>query len=180
MKKLLFTILIFVTTNFAADYYISPSGNDSNSGTDSATPWATFDHSMSVLQPDDILILKDGTYNQSLNVTISGTEASPITFKAENDGKAIVDGEGTKTPCDITSYSGRMHDITVEGIVFRNSDLSVILIYQGDRIILKRVSAHQSGLPQLNTSVFSTGNSTDVLYEDCSATGRGRKLFLFF
>ncbi len=97
MKNLLFIFLLAVNS-FAANYYISPSGNDSDSGTNSALPWATFIHAMSVLQPGDSLILKDGTYYQSLKITVSGTEANPITFKAENDGQAMVDGEGSTRP----------------------------------------------------------------------------------
>jgi hypothetical protein len=84
-------------------YYIAPNGSDSNPGTN-GSPFKTFPKAVSVLGPGDTLILKDGTYlyhqpSDSLqfvvNLTnVQGTSAQPITIKAQNDKKAIIDGQG--------------------------------------------------------------------------------------
>ena len=75
------------------NYYISPTGSDSNTGIDQSHPIATFNHAWQFLCPGDTLWLMDGTYYQVIEPTINGISGSPITIKALNDGKAIIDGE---------------------------------------------------------------------------------------
>jgi len=50
------------------------------------------------LQPGDTLLLTDGTYYQSFNLTKSGTADKPITIKAKTPGKAIITGAMKTTP----------------------------------------------------------------------------------
>ena len=48
------------------------------------------------LKPGDAVILKDGDWrNQELIVRARGTEAQPITFRAETAGKVIVTGQSS-------------------------------------------------------------------------------------
>ena len=175
---LLFTSIVLASgKSEAATYYISTTGNDSNPGT-SASPWATFSHAMSYLNPGDTLYLKDGTYNQSLYVTVSGTSGNPITIKAFNDGGAIVDGTGLgqyNNPLTIENQSY----IQVEGIVFQNGDGAVVRIKSSNNITLKRVSGYNAN-EVLNNPVFDVVSSTNVLLEDCAASGTGRKMFSIF
>ncbi|MGB3525321.1 MAG: hypothetical protein WBB32_05075, partial [Flavobacteriales bacterium] len=56
--KAFFTFLLFAgsLSSFATDYYVSPSGNDSNNGTSPATAWQTIDRlnqSFNLWQPGD-------------------------------------------------------------------------------------------------------------------------------
>src|SRR2546428_13447422 len=48
------------------------------------------------LSPGDTLLLRDGLYSNSrLGIDgIHGTSTSPITIRAEHDGKAVIDGGG--------------------------------------------------------------------------------------
>jgi len=50
------------------------------------------------LQPGDTLLLAEGTYYQSFNLTRGGTERKPITIKAEAPGKVIITGATKTTP----------------------------------------------------------------------------------
>ena len=50
------------------------------------------------LQPGDTLLLAEGTYYQSFNLTRGGTERKPITIKAEAPGKVIITGAMKTTP----------------------------------------------------------------------------------
>ncbi len=120
---LVFGGLVYAGAASAATYYIAPSGSDSAAGTNSA-PWGTFAHAMTVLQPGDTLYLEDGTYTSSNNpgqaaifdITVSGTSGAPITFKALNEGKAIIDGQQSFLCAQVyTSY------VEIDGINFRNS-----------------------------------------------------------
>jgi len=163
----------------AATYYVATNGSDSDPGSE-AQPWATFAHSMTVLQPGDTLMVKDGTYYQSLTVTIDGTEGSPIMFKAVNDGQAIVDGEHARRPLRIGTSSVPQHDIVVEGMVFVNGDAGTVDVV-GDnsgtrtaRVTLRRVSAYNVGTRQRNYHNFNIAWAEDVLLEECAASGSGR------
>jgi hypothetical protein len=152
----------------AETYHVAPNGSDSKSGSIDA-PWATFGHAMTNLQPGDTLVIKEGTYHQSLNVKVSGTPDKPITIKAEHDGKVIVDGEGKLQPFFI---DGR-HDMVVEGIVFKNSNKSVVQLNDTDRIIMRRISAYDAN-PDGNYALFQPIEVTDSLFEDIAVAGHAR------
>ena len=101
-------------------YYISPdhpNRSDDNLGTSSNAPWATFTEAIPKLVPGDTLILQDGTYHESLNITVSGQVGNPITIKALNDGKAIIDGQGNKQTVRIVDNSY----LNIEGLRLQNS-----------------------------------------------------------
>jgi hypothetical protein len=180
MKKLFLLIIIFCVLLIpyfvsAGSYYVSPSGSDSWPGT-SSQPWATFLKAMGIIQPGDTLLLKDGTYYQSLDVTRSGTSDNPITIKAENDGKAIIDGQGNKMPCRVNGIlTNHLHDIIVEGIICKNSNEDVIYIRDADRITLNRVSAYNAA--DGNFVQFSLWRTTYVTLTECAASGNGRKQY---
>ena len=55
-------LMLCVSSASAADYYISPNGNDSNSGTSQSAPLKTFNNAWQKIQPGDTLYLLDGTY----------------------------------------------------------------------------------------------------------------------
>ena len=185
MKLIKYNLLLFCFISFffsimigeaaAGTYYVSTNGYDSNAGTISA-PWGTFAKAMTVLKAGDTLVLRDGTYHQSLIVTVSGTQTSPITIKAENDGRAIIDGEANKMPCRINgTTTNHLHDIVVEGIVCRNSNEDTIYIRDADRITLSRVSAYNAANGNFNA--FSLWRTTYVTLTDCAASGNGRKQY---
>lgn len=167
--------ILFSGTASAETYFISPTGNDSNVGS-SNLPWGTFGHAMPLLQAGDTLVLKDGTYKQSLSVTTSGEQGNPITIRAENDGGALVDGEYQRTPLRIRDR----HDIEVEGISFRNSDDYVIDVYSSAHVVLRRLTAANAGDPNANYHQVQVVSSSDVLVEDVAAFGRGRTVFLAY
>jgi chitodextrinase len=175
LPSILFLILSFAGSADAATYYVAPNGSDWSAGTSSA-PWSTFSKAMSVLNPGDMLIIKDGTYHQTLNVTISGTKGNPITIRAENDGAVTVDGENVRKAINLVgTASSRKTDITIEGIVAKNSNSSVVIVQYADRINLKKVSAYQAA--DGNYHIFDVAWSSYVLIEDCAASGRGRVMY---
>ncbi|MCE5200131.1 MAG: carboxypeptidase regulatory-like domain-containing protein [Armatimonadota bacterium] len=72
-------------------YYVSPAGNDSNTGLSITQAWASIDNGdkKNLLQPGDKVIVLPGTYNVSTGgVTLSncsGTSAKPIKYVAQGD-----------------------------------------------------------------------------------------------
>jgi len=156
-----------------------------------ASPGDNLMQRVSSLRPGDTLILKDGTYYMT-NTTpglqvqgVFGTAAAPITIKAANDGKAIIDGQnrtkGNYEPIFINNASY----IEIQGVVARNSHGNVVYVYGGgvlggaDHITLQRITAYNAGDGNYHVFNISFGAS-NVLVEDCAAWGRGRYDFIAY
>jgi len=103
MKILL--VLIFLLSYIAVsatDYYISTSGNDTNTGLSTSTPWKTIakvNSAFANMKPgDQILFNRGDTFYGSLVISKSGTSGSPITLGAYGAGeKPIITGFTTVT-----------------------------------------------------------------------------------
>jgi hypothetical protein len=191
MKKNLFVFLlamcVVITLNIALPghaqndtFYISPTGDDDNSGTAIDQPWATFDRAWEDLYPGDTLVLMDGVYYQKLHPNKrNGEPGNPITIRAQNDGKAIIDGEYERTPVQLgEAWPGPIGQyFVIEGIVARNSSGSVYSI-RDDHNILRRVSGYNAHTDK-NEHVFMIW-ADHTLLEDCIASGSGRKMILIY
>ena len=107
-------------TSSATNYYVSPTGNNSNNGTSQTSAWQTIDKVntiSSALQPgDQVLFQRGGTYRGTLNIASSGTSAAPITIGAYGTGAdPIISGSTTVTGW--TVYSGNIWKAPVTGAV---------------------------------------------------------------
>ena len=80
--RLLIIILILASTSssYSADYYVSPTGNNSNSGIISS-PWQTVQFGVDQLTAGDNLFLRAGTYFEKIDITVSGTSSARISVK---------------------------------------------------------------------------------------------------
>lgn len=81
--------------------YVSPSGNDSNSGS-AASPFKTFSKAVSALAAGDTLQVMAGTYNETLTLSVSGTASAPITVVGSG---AILNMQGAKANGIVVSGS---------------------------------------------------------------------------
>lgn len=88
------------------NYYVSPTGSDSNNGLTPATAWLTPGHASTGRVAGDTVIFLDGTYTiPSTNSfrgdwaiqSISGSSGSPIVFKSQHLYGAKLRGSGTYT-----------------------------------------------------------------------------------
>ena len=70
--------LIVCATASAATYYVSPEGNDRNSGTSEGDPFGVVQHAIDRMQAGDTLVVLDGVYSGTLKLK------SGITVKAKN------------------------------------------------------------------------------------------------
>jgi hypothetical protein len=75
----------------APAHYVDPiRGADQNPGSDKA-PWKTITHAVKQLKPGDTLLLRGGTYYESVIVAVVGTAEKPITIRAFPGELAILD-----------------------------------------------------------------------------------------
>ncbi len=97
-QKHIATALIFIaliSTANAATYYVAPYGNDAHTkqqAQNATTPWATINYGTSQLLAGDTLLVREGTYRESVNIKVNGTEADRITIKAYLGEKPILEG----------------------------------------------------------------------------------------
>lgn len=88
-RALLATLIIHLSfSGFAASYYVSNAGNDSNSGLASTLPWKTLAkvNSFAFKAGDQILFQRGSVFYGSLTVINSGTTSSPIVYGAYGTG----------------------------------------------------------------------------------------------
>lgn len=144
-------------------YYISPTGSDSNNGLGQTTPWKTFAYVLPKLAAGDTLYLMDGTYTSGtsglpLISGKNGTANNPIAFKALNERKAHLQGDGTARPFYIMNSSY----CTVEGLWAQWGDFSTaagsaFIVYQCNNIIIRRCL--------ITNSNRTGGNANNQLFE---------------
>ncbi|MFD2285881.1 hypothetical protein GJU39_18200 [Pedobacter petrophilus] len=65
-------------------FYVSPSGNDVNTGLSQSTPFKTFEKAVASTLPGDIVYFMDGTYSitRTINIVTSGLADKHITYTA--------------------------------------------------------------------------------------------------
>lgn len=78
-----FASLTVSVPNTNGDWFVSPAGNDSNPGT-IASPFATLNKAITVVQPGQIIFMRGGTYlpSATINITNSGTALARIQLLA--------------------------------------------------------------------------------------------------
>ena len=64
-----------------SQFYVSPTGNDANSGTSSSAPWRTIQKAMNTATAGSTVNLMAGTYSERLTLGVSGTAGNYITFQ---------------------------------------------------------------------------------------------------
>jgi hypothetical protein len=105
---------------FATDYYISPTGNDANSGINQNNAWQTIDRANQLsfsLQPGDrILFKRGGTYRGELILGSNGSPASPVSVGAYGTGDMPVI-KGSVAVTGWTNYQGSIWQADVAGQV---------------------------------------------------------------
>ena len=183
--RVLFILVTIVVTLFnvfgreahASDYYISPSGSDSNRG-DSGLPWKTFKFAIPRLQPGDTLFLKNGTYTTSNSGfpfidcstnAKNGTNSQRITIKAENERQAFIKGDGTMEPFDIENCQYW----TIEGLHIESADSQTVVSGVGDplflgnssHIIIRRLLLARNNRYR-NSHLIEMHDLTDSLFEE--------------
>jgi hypothetical protein len=71
-------------------YYVSPSGNNSNPGS-ITQPWEKIQYSINQLNPGDTLLIREGTYEEKIDLDVSGLPGQYITIKNFPEEDVIID-----------------------------------------------------------------------------------------
>ena len=74
--------LSFITLTQGTTYYVSPSGDDSNPGTQ-ANPWKTIQKAANMVVAGNTVVVQEGDFPERVILKHSGTAGLPITFEAQ-------------------------------------------------------------------------------------------------
>jgi len=120
------------------------------------------------------VVIPNGQY-QTLYVSAQCAESTPLVIRAERDGSVLFDGQGSAIPCNLQGVRW----VELEGITCYNSNNMVVNIPNAQHVTLRRVTGYQAG-PDYNDHIFEIYHSSDVILEDCAATGRGRNTYIAY
>ncbi len=129
--------------------YVATNGNDSNSGTSSA-PWRTIAKAASTAQAGTTVIVRSGTYNESLRPAYSGQAGKLIIFKSETPRGAVLDGQQSRSSG--VDLQGRQY-VRVDGFEIRNFNSNGVYL-QG------RSETSVVGVEIANNYIHHNGNTS--------------------
>ncbi len=107
------------TPIFAATYYVSPAGNNANSGTSTGAPWKTITFALNMANDGDIVNVMAGTYTGKITWNDGGSGGNYITLQNYNDEVVILDGS-TIGNNQALMYIENKDYIKIDGLKFTN------------------------------------------------------------
>lgn len=111
--------LLACSTLHAAEYFVSPTGSNANSGTSVASPWQTINFAINQSNDGDIINLMAGTYTGKITWTDGGVTGQAITLQNYLEDVVIIDGSTVGNGQALMSIENRNH-ITIDGLQFTN------------------------------------------------------------
>jgi Right handed beta helix region len=126
-------------------FYISPAGDDANSGARPDAPLATIQLALDRAGPGDRVTLAPGGYSQDISTRRDGTAAAPITISGPRD--AVLRGAGRSRVITINHDHITLEGFTVDGLWgrpdrsegYRNKLLYAVGTAPGDGVVGLRV-----------------------------------------
>ena len=74
----------------AAEYFVSPRGNDAGAGTSAQEAFQTIGKAVQLVEAGDTINIAPGSYSERIRLTRSGTADAPITLRKRGDGEVVL------------------------------------------------------------------------------------------
>lgn len=165
-------------------YYVSASASTTGTGSET-DPYKSVQKAVSMLEPGDILVIREGVYNEAASFKTSGRSEAWITIRGE--GNVIFDGEPLLTLSPAFDTKGkdflRFENLTVVNMraaveVSSGSNDIVIdgLRTEGNRFAVRinassNVTVRNAYAAGSNNAFRAYGASRNLLFENITATG---------
>lgn len=185
--------LLLPGTLGAAEYFVSPSGDDANPGSREA-PWRTIQKAAEAMEPGDTVRIGAGVYRETVRTVRAGRpDGGAIVFAAAGDGIPVLDGAGIDAE---TGFAIEHDHIKLSGLEIRNwagtgiwiagaghvtiEDCEVHEVTYGigaadgaHDFLLRKVRVHRFDLYGFDASPSGGKDCANGTFEDCVAhTGR--------
>ncbi len=144
MAVALLAMTSYGSLSYATEYYVSPRGNDSNSGTLNR-PWKTIAKASSLAGPGDIITIRRGTYAERVIPARSGTPGKFITYRAYPKEKVTIDGSKINLPywSGLVDVSNKSY-IKIAGLSVIDSSQAGIFGHEANNIIVSKCSTYNT------------------------------------
>ncbi len=157
MNKLPLVLFLFllgtVSVAFSQNLYVSKSGNDTNPGTE-ALPFLTIGKAASIAQAGTTVFIREGTYEELLEPTYSGTAGNPIVFRSYAGERVVI--TAMQALSNWTLDSGSIYKTTVP---FTSLDQENFVLNGDTALDLARWPNNVDGLPFTLDSNRNTGGT---------------------
>ena len=113
-------------------YVDGTNGSDSNNGLSTSSAWKTIQKAVSNVQPGDTILIRTGTYSESIAVSISGTASNPIRMAGYSGETVVINGgaEIALRPVGTISYW------TLDGLTFKSTNRYTLRLgWWGDPLV---------------------------------------------
>ncbi len=121
---LLYSFLLFASfVGAQTQYYVAPppAGDNGNVGSFD-NPWETITYGIGQLAPGDVLFLKAGTYEEKIDINVSGTPSAKITIRNYQDDEVILDALNSTNDLPII-YTNQAY-LRIEGLHLKNNQVN--------------------------------------------------------
>lgn len=164
MKIVILTLSLFlnlVVTFAQTNYYVSPAGNNSNSGS-LTMPWQTIQYGLDQLNTNDTLNVLTGTFTEKISIP-----ASNICLRNNPGNTPVIDATGITTQDAIIVISD-LSNVTIDGLTLKNNiqnDAQGILVEgSGSNITLKNCILHDIHFSSnINAPVNASTNAQGII-----------------
>jgi len=171
MKRLTFSFLLFlisIITFGQTNYYVSPTGNNANTGTLSM-PWLTIQYGLNQINANDTLNVLTGTFTEKISMP-----ASNIYLRNYLSNAPIIDAAGINDQNAIIAISNKSN-ITISGFELKNNiqnDAQGILIDgSGADITVKNCKIHDIHFSSIVSATVNEGtNAQGIIVYGSNAT----------
>jgi predicted outer membrane repeat protein len=144
------------------DVFVSPGGNDNNTGMTSDSPLKTIDHALSIIYADSlnrgIIHLAEGTYSSSSNQENLPVTAIDYTeLSGQNKNSTFIDGQNSARVLYLENIKG----VQVDNLCLKNGYMSTIYLRDSD---IEIYNTWISG--SASTGIYA--NSSELLFDNCN------------
>lgn len=173
-KRLLIVLVTCASPAWATEYFVSSGATSGPPGCTSNAPCQpsrVFDYGP--LGAGDIVTFKAGVYTGSdymIDVNQDGSSSNKLRIRCETDGECMVDGQFLRIPLE-----AKGDHLIVEGFNICCSS-SKVVDNGGNNNTIRRTIAWDADTATTVIATADSGNTANVLVEDCAGFGTGRKI----
>ena len=184
-------LVVYARPAWAAEYYVSSSGDNAHSGLSREHAWRTVNYAAARVRAGDTVFVAGGVYNETVRVRATGEKHKPITFKAIPGEKVVFDGQARSLGCAFNiAYKSHLRFDGFYFVEFNglgnyelpwsnrtpgNGNSGVFALYQSHDVQITRCFSDGTGVGYAPSLVIAR-NCKDLLIRNCvitSAMGGG-------
>ncbi|MEL7160200.1 MAG: right-handed parallel beta-helix repeat-containing protein [Bacteroidota bacterium] len=105
------SLILASTLLSATEYHVAKTGSNDNDGSQ-ATPFLTIGKAAGLVQPGDVVVIHEGTYEEMIRPATSGTAENPIVFRSFAEDVVIV--TAMQALNGFTQDAGDLHKVTID------------------------------------------------------------------